>query len=265
MSHLHTYTQIQCLLLKPSPSVWSALVCIQVAWWFQIKIWAITPLIAIKQPFYCSSLYLHSHATVTTEPFSRECRWTQINTHNSVVLKYKKEPLFIQQLIVQIVGKDEPDPKPFHISLNFQHLVTEKVRTLLHVCVHTVLIYTKGEKIFHPPPDWHTFYFSKNFHWQKQVPKYLKSQPRYITRRKLSWSLLRKGAKNTTPSVLTCWITLTRSFSTCLRLRTSLFVITAVVRYLRICGHIVWIALRYLERKNTRFRTQGYAHVCWWP
>lgn len=65
---------------------------------------------------------------------------------------------------------------------------------------------------------------------------------------------LKKRQKISDTAVLTCWITLTRSFSTCLRLRTSLFVMTAVVKYLRICGHIVWIALRYLERKKPQIQ-----------
>lgn len=63
-----------------------------------------------------------------------------------MVLKCKKEPLFIQQLIAQTAEKEEPDPKPFHISLNSQHLVIHKVRTLLHVCAHILFMHTKGEK-----------------------------------------------------------------------------------------------------------------------
>lgn len=44
--------------------------------------------------------------------------------------------------------------------------------------------------------------------------------------------------------LLTCWMTLTRSFITVRRL--LLFVMTAVVKYLRMWGQVVWIAFRYL-------------------
>lgn len=50
----------------------------------------------------------------------------------------------------------------------------------------------------------------------------------------------------------TCWMTFTKSLSTCLRFRTSLLVMTAVVRYRKMCGHIVWMAFRYLRKKKTQ-------------
>lgn len=65
----------------------------------------------------------------------------------------------------------------------------------------------------------------------------------------LSHIRLKKKNLSKTFIDLTCWMTFTKSLSTCLRFRTSLLVMTAVVRYLRICGHIVWMAFRYL--KNT--------------
>ena len=63
---------------------------------------------------------------------------------------------------------------------------------------------------------------------------------------------------------LTCWMTFTKSLSTCLRFRTSLLVMTAVVRYRRMCGHIVWMAFRYLGKKkqNTKAAHSGIIISC---
>lgn len=84
----------------------------------------------------------------------------------------------------------------------------------------------------------------KNQHWMCKS-----SQNKHIRIKLYNFS--EKEQKLLEISVLTCWITLTRSFSTCLRFRTSLFVMTAVVRYRRIWGHIVWIALRYLKKNQS--------------
>lgn len=74
VAFIYIHTEIQCLSLTTLSSICSALVCIQVVWWFHIKNLGLKPLlIATKHLFYCSSLYLHPHVTVTTEPFSREC------------------------------------------------------------------------------------------------------------------------------------------------------------------------------------------------
>lgn len=56
----------------------------------------------------------------------------------------------------------------------------------------------------------------------------------------------------------TCWITLTRSLRTCLRFLTSLLVMTAVVRYRRMCGHMVCIAFRYL-RTHTKYKIKLFS------
>lgn len=56
--------------------------------------------------------------------------------------------------------------------------------------------------------------------------------------------------KNCILSAVTCWMTLTKSLRTCLRFLTSLLVMTAVVRYRKMCGHMVWMAFRYLNNNR---------------
>lgn len=66
--------------------------------------------------------------------------------------------------------------------------------------------------------------------------------------------LLTLGCNRSILSTVTCWMTLTKSLRTCLRFLTSLLVMTAVVRYRRICGHMVWMAFRYLNKnRNVSF------------
>lgn len=45
-------------------------------------------------------------------------------------------------------------------------------------------------------------------------------------------------------------MTLTKSLRTCRRFLTSLLVMTAVVRYRSMCGHMVWMAFRYLNNNT---------------
>lgn len=56
-----------------------------------------------------------------------------------------------------------------------------------------------------------------------------------------------------------CWITFTRSLRT---VRRRLLVMTAVVKYLRMCGHVVWIALRYLWKNAWQYKRSPLKYEC---
>lgn len=135
--------------------------CIQAAHWFQLKVFAIAPLIAIKHNTDCSCSCLYPHTTVTTEAFSRKCTWTQNNAHSLVVLKQTRS------LIHTISCRDGcrrriRSKAILHISLNFLHLITQKKKKKQnweHILFYSLLI-ERRKKWFCSPTDCHAFYFT---------------------------------------------------------------------------------------------------------